>query len=114
MFAGLEGRVRLVTGTLREFAATIATLDVMVGLDSFSVHMAHRQGIPSITINAGAPAELWAVPDGPHSWPRPADALPYPCYNVAPCRGTSYQNACVNAVPPAQVLAAIESAGGKS
>ena len=113
VFAGLEGRVRLVTGTLREFAATIATLDVMVGLDSFSVHMAHRQGIPSITINAGAPAELWAVPDG-RILAETGGCPHYPCYNVAPCRGTSYQNACVNAITPAQVLSAIESAGGKS
>jgi heptosyltransferase-3 len=109
VFAGLEDRVSLVTGTLSEFAATIATLDVMVGLDSFSVHMAHRQGVPSITINAGAPAELWAIPSG-RILAESGGCSHYPCYNVAPCRGTSYQNACVNAVTPAQVLAAIESA----
>ena len=109
VFAGLEARMSLVTGTLSEFAATIATLDVMVGLDSFSVHMAHRQGVPSITINAGAPAELWAIPNG-RMLAESGGCSHYPCYNVAPCRGTSHQNACVNAVTPARVLAAIESA----
>lgn len=108
IFAGFEADITLLTGDLAQFAAAVSALDVMIGLDSFSVHMAHRQGVPSITINAGAPPELWAVPGG-RTLAQSGGCRHYPCYNVAPCRGRPYQNACVGAVTPAQVLAAIDS-----
>ena len=107
MFAGLEGRVAMASGSMDQFADAVASLDLMIGLDSFSVHLAHRLGVPSITINAGTPAELWAVPSG-RTLAASGGCAHYPCYNVAPCRGTAYENACVNAVGEAEVLAAVE------
>lgn len=108
IFAELDGRVRLSTGNLAEFASRISGLDVLIGLDSFSVHMSHRQGIPSIMINAGTPPELWAVPSG-QTLAASGGCPHYPCYNLAPCRGSLNENACVEAVSPAQVLAVVES-----
>lgn len=106
LFAGLGDRVRLVTGSMQGFADEAAALDVMVGLDSFSVHMAQRQGTRSVMINAGNTPELWAPPDGvvlAHS----AGCVHYPCSNVPHCEGTAGEYACVKSVEPGEVVAAI-------
>ncbi len=99
-------RVAIFTGSITEFAKAITSLDVVVGLDSFAVHMAHRQGVRSITINAGTPVELWAIPGG-RTLGGAGGCAHYPCYNIAPCRGTTYEHACVKSVSPEQVLDAI-------
>ncbi len=112
MFAGLD-RVALIPSDLSDFAARIATLDVLVGLDSVSIHMAHRQGVASIMINAGSAPGLWDVPTG-RVLADSGGCHHYPCGNVAPCRGTAYQNACVEAITPAQVFAAIEAVRHRS
>jgi len=106
LFAEFGDKVRLVSGSMQGFADEAAALDVMVGLDSFSVHMAQRQGTRSVMINAGNPPDLWAPPDGlvlAHS----AGCAHYPCSNVPRCEGTAGEYACVKAVEPGEALAAI-------
>jgi heptosyltransferase III len=108
LFAEFGGEVRLVAGSMRAFADEAAAVDVMVGLDSFSVHMAQRQGTRSVMINAGNTPELWAPPDGTvlaHS----AGCVHYPCGNVPRCEGTPGEYACVKSVEPSEALAAIFS-----
>lgn len=106
LLAEFGTRVPIFSGTIPEFARAITSLDVVVGLDSFAVHMAHRQGVRSIAINAGTPIELWAVPGG-RTLGGSGGCAHYPCYNVAPCQTTPYEYACVKSVSPKQVLEAI-------
>jgi heptosyltransferase-3 len=111
-FSSLGPRLNLVTVGLPDFARAITKLDVLVGLDSFSVHMAHRQGVRSITINAGTPAQLSAVPTG-QTLGSSGGCKRYPCYNISRCEGTSYEYACVKSVSPAQVINAIRLSLGE-
>ena len=97
----------MVTGDIEEFFAAVSRLDLMIGLDSFSVHLAQRAGVSSIMINAGSPPELWRVPSG-ITLAASGGCRSYPCYNVAPCRGTKYENACVRAIAEADVMAAVQ------
>jgi heptosyltransferase-3 len=108
IFLGLTERVVLLTTDIRQYCQDVAQLDLVIGLDSLSMHMAHRFGVPSITINSGNPPELYAVPSG-QTLAASGGCPHYPCYNVAPCRGRSYENACVKAISPQAVLAAVES-----
>jgi hypothetical protein len=64
--------------------------------------------VPSITINAGNPPELYAVPDG-HTLAASGGCPNYPCFNVAPCRGQRHEHACVKAIDPERVLAAVDA-----
>jgi heptosyltransferase-3 len=104
IFLGLPVLLRCTD--IRQYCRDVQQLDLVIGLDSLSVHMAHRFGVRSIMINSGNPPELYAVPGGltlaatggcPH----------HPCYNTAPCRGGAHEYACVRAVTPQQVLAAV-------
>ena len=106
LFGPLGDGVALVTGDIPNFALAVAGLDALIGLDSFSVHMAQRQGVRSVTVNAGNPAALWAAPGGvtlAHSGGCPH----YPCYNVPRCTGTEGEYACVRSVPTDEALAAL-------
>lgn len=110
LLGDLRERVTLVAESLESFARRTATLDVLIGLDSFSVHMARRQGVRSITINAGNPPELWAVPAPLGRTLAGSGGCPhYPCFNVPKCVGTTNEYACVKSISVDQVLQAIDS-----
>jgi heptosyltransferase-3 len=106
MFAPFGAAVSFFASSLENFADEVANFDIIVGLDSFSVHMAHRQGVPSVTINAGTPASLWAVPSGVTLGTSGGCAY-FPCYNVPQCQHTPYEFACVKSTSPKQVIDAI-------
>ena len=105
LFAEFGDKVRLVAGTLQGFGNEAAALDVMVGLDSFAVHMAQRQGTRSVMINAGNPVDLWAPPDG-ETLGSSGGCAAYPCFNVPSCQGSSHEYACVRSVTRADVARA--------
>jgi lipopolysaccharide heptosyltransferase III len=109
LFGALSGQMTVLAAGIKEFTRTVATLDLMVGLDSFAVHVAKLQGVQSITINAGNPAELWAVPGG-ETLAKSGGCAHYPCFNRAPCSGTSAGNVCVRSITVAEVSEAIETA----
>ncbi len=110
MFATFGEAVSFFASSLETFADEVSKLDVIVGLDSFSVHMAHRQGVRSVTINAGTPAALWAVPTG-QTLGSSGGCACFPCYNVPQCRQTPYEFACVKSTSPKQVIDAITNLG---
>lgn len=112
MFASFGAGLRFFAGTLEDFAGEVSNFNVMVGLDSFSVHMAHRQGVRSVTINAGTPASLWAVPSGITLGGSGGCAY-FPCFNVARCRRTPYEFVCVKSTSPKQVIDAITNRAGQ-
>jgi heptosyltransferase-3 len=106
LFGKFGRRVTLVTSSISNFAHQTAELDVMVGLDSFAVHMAQRQGVRSVTINAGNPVNLWAPPSG-ITLANSGGCAAYPCFNIPKCEGSDQQYACVKSVTVLQVLDAI-------
>jgi heptosyltransferase-3 len=106
LFGEFGQRVVLATGSMANFAHRTSELDVMVGLDSFAVHMAQKQGVRSVTINAGNPANLWAPPGGV-TLASSGGCVAYPCFNVPKCEGSDHQYACVKSITVLQVLDAI-------
>ncbi len=106
LFSGFGPRVTLATDSISNFAHRTAQLDVMIGLDSFSVHMAASCGVRSITINAGNPPDLWAPPGGVTLASSGGCAV-YPCFNVPRCEGTERQYRCVKSITVRQVLDAV-------
>ncbi len=113
IFGTLVDRVVVISGSLPEFAEAVTRLDLLIGLDSFAVHLAHWARVPSITINAGTPERLWAVPSG-CTLAASGGCEHYPCYNRAPCRGTTYENACVRAIGESEVRGAVEMMRSRS
>jgi heptosyltransferase III len=109
LFAGLSDRMRIHAASLEEFGTALTEVDLLIGLDSFGVHMANRQRVPSIMLNAGNPAELWAVPGG-QTLSKSGGCVYFPCFNRAPCLGTTTGSVCVRSIGVSDVIAAVEVA----
>jgi heptosyltransferase-3 len=107
LLGDLAPRVHLVCESLPNFVRYIAGLDVMIGLDSFSVHVAGRHGIPSVMINAGNHPRLWALPPPAITLASSGGCPHYPCFNVPGCEGTAGEYACVKSITVSQVIQAI-------
>ena len=103
-------RVTLFTESLTRFAAKVRELDVLIGLDSFSVHMAFLQGVRAVTINGGNPPDLWAPPMG-ISLAESGGCPSWPCFNVPVCEGAPNRYVCVRSIKVQQVLAAVADMG---
>lgn len=106
IFAPLLPRVSIFTRSLAEFTDKVAELDLFVGLDSFGVHMAQRQGVNTILINAGSNPAVWPPPSS-NLLAKSGDCKYYPCNNVSKCEGTEYEFACIRSITPDDVLRTI-------
>lgn len=109
LFSPFAMRITLVTEDIPTFARSLGGLDIMVGLDSFSVHMAYRQNVAAVMINAGNPADLWSPP-GTQVLAGSGGCPTYPCFNIPQCENTPRQYACVRSVNVSDVYEAIERA----
>lgn len=103
IFGGQLERIKVRTESLARFAAAVAELDLMIGLDSFSVHMAHRQGVPSIMINACNDPRVWTPPTCT-GLSESGGCDSYPCLNIPSCEGKVGEYACVKAITVDAVL----------
>lgn len=99
--------VRLIVGLLGEFFSRVAAVDLLIALDSFSVHAAYALGVPSVLLNGANDIAVWTPPN--------ATALSYgevcpwfPCFNKAPCARLPSPFACMSALTVAAVEAAVD------
>ncbi|HSI48433.1 MAG TPA: glycosyltransferase family 9 protein [Ideonella sp.] len=106
MFGRFGDQVRLVTGSIPEFAQELGRLDLMVGLDSFSVHMAERLGVDSIFINGANDPTLFSPPRAAVLQSSGGCAA-WPCYNKPTCVGMVNEYACIRSVSVNDVYSAI-------
>ena len=106
IFEGITMPVRQVAGSLRNFESESSRLDLMIGLDSFSVHLAQRQGVASIMLNAGNPPSLWAPPLGTVLGCG-GGCSRHPCFNVPRCDPQA-EYICIRSVAVATVIAEVE------
>jgi heptosyltransferase-3 len=99
-------RVRISTGSIPEFARELARLDLLVGLDSFSVHMAENVGTPSVMIVGPNDPALFAPPHAA-VLSSSGGCAAWPCYNRPSCIGTAGEYVCIRSIPVEQVQAAV-------
>lgn len=95
------------TRSLQDFVARLADVDVLVGLDSFSVHLASDRGVRTILLNGANDPRVF-TPIGSEAISRPGVCPAQPCYGRPTCIGKEYQYACMSSITAADVLSAIE------
>jgi heptosyltransferase-3 len=111
VFEPVGGNIELSASSLRNFDHAVSRLDLMIGLDSFSVHMAERSRVRTIMLNSGNPPTLWKPPNG-HVLGHGGGCIHHPCYNVPKC-SSSAQYVCVRSVQVNDVLVAVERSRDK-
>lgn len=101
-----ENGVALLVGSLREFFQRVAAMDLLIALDSFSVHAAYALGTPSVLLNGANDIAVWEPPNstalskgGICPW--------FPCYNKPRCQQTPTPFVCMTALGVEEVLSAV-------
>jgi heptosyltransferase-3 len=97
------GETQIVTASLREFKATLQHVDLLIGLDSFSVHLAHSLGVPAIVLVGPNDPALF-TPPGARTVTHPGECVYQPCGGRPKCKGTSFEYACMRAISAPQVM----------
>ena len=98
----------VVTDEIPHFMGCLASADVLIGMDSFSVHAAYALGVPAVVLNGSADPRIMTPPGNPvvsagHMCKR------YPCYYEFPCQGTDTEYICVRGIEIETVLGALET-----
>ncbi|WP_082491724.1 glycosyltransferase family 9 protein [Duganella sp. Leaf126] len=106
IFSPILPRVRIYTKSLSDFTNEVANLDIFVGLDSFGVHMAQRQGVKNVLINAGSDPTMWPPPNS-ILLAKSGGCEYYPCNNMTKCDGTDSEFICIRSIEPQRVLCAL-------
>jgi heptosyltransferase III len=94
------------TSSLQEFKNKMAKIDLLVGLDSFSVHMAHSLGVPSIVLFGANDARIFSSPSSIPIF-HPGYCKFQPCGGRPQCIRTDFQYACMKAITPSEVMKSI-------
>lgn len=98
--------VEIVTGDIAAFIASLSGSALLVGMDSFAVHAAHAQGIPTVVLHGPYDPSVMTPPSGVAI---SAGALcpAFPCYKGKACGNTAAKYICVRGIEVAEVAGAI-------
>ena len=98
--AGIPAEV--FTSTLLQFREKVAELSVLVGLDSFSVHLASSVGVPAVVLVGPNDPVVFAPPTG--LLVTQPDVCPlHPCYGKPGCVGKGFEYACMRSIAVSDV-----------
>lgn len=103
--------VEVLVGTPHEFFANLSGANLLVGMDSFSVHAAHAMGVKTIILNGPADPEIMTPPGAP-ALSAGKGCPAYPCYNRPSCLGTAGEYLCVRDIEVETVVRTVMSTLG--
>lgn len=92
--------------SIQELSSEIEKCDLVVGLDSFLIHLASAMGKRTISLVAGHLPHWWS-PDGNIALGQSGGCSAYPCANQPTCLGKSTESECIKSISPSQVMHAI-------
>lgn len=87
---------------LQQFFHRLEKLDLLIGLDSFSIHAAYSLGLPNILLCGGNDYRLWETPSS-KVVVHPTECKYWPCYNRPKCEGKDKYK-CIRSINPDEVL----------
>jgi heptosyltransferase III len=98
--------IEVFTASLREFKEKLRELDLMIGLDSFSVHLANSVGVSSIVLVGPNDPRLFTPPRS-KAVTHVGGCVHQPCGGKPKCIGSSFEFICMKAISPEQVMSKV-------
>jgi heptosyltransferase-3 len=89
--------VRVFAMGIREFLDHLPSIEVLIGLDSFSVHAAHALGVRSVLLSGATDTEGWAPPTSA-VLSKGTLCPSHPCFNKPKCIGAANEYVCMRAI----------------
>ena len=93
--------------SIEDLIEQIKQVDLLIGLDSFLVHLASALGKRTIVINAGQKPHWWQPPNS-LALGQSGGCTSYPCMNVPTCLGKASLSSCIKSITPNFVFEAVE------
>ena len=94
--------------SLEDLIEEIGKIDLLVGVDSFLIHLASALGKKTISITAGHLPRWWNPPGG-IAIGQSGGCSAYPCANQPSCINTSTESTCIKSITIDQVARMIDS-----
>ena len=104
-----SGKLEVSTGDMPGLLSSLSKVDVLIGMDSFSVHAAHALNIPTVVLNGSADPSIM-TPPGEAAVSAGHLCAHFPCYYDYPCVETEGEYVCVRGIEVEAVLKAFENA----
>lgn len=104
--------VSLSAGSVEGFLSELPTVDLLLGMDSFSVHAAFAQQVPTIMLNGANDPEIFAPP-GAVVLGAGERCRFYPCYNRPKCQGRAGEYICIKGIADSDILRAVRHTLGR-
>jgi heptosyltransferase III len=105
---GSSKQVEVFTKSIPEFLNRLNTVQALIGLDSFSVHLANDRGIPTILLNGSNDPKVFSpIPSLVVN--NPKVCAYQPCYGRPVCIGSDFQYLCMGSIEVFQVLNKVAS-----
>ena len=92
--------------SIEDLIEQINTIDLLIGVDSFLVHLASALGKRTIVINTGNKPHWWQPPNS-IALGQSGDCPSYPCMNEPICLGKVSESSCVKSITPDSVFKAV-------
>lgn len=93
--------------SIEELVQEINGIDLLIGVDSFLVHLASALGKRTIVLNAGNKPHWWQPPNS-IALGQSGDCANYPCMNEPSCLGKANESACIRSINPDSVMNAVK------
>jgi len=106
----LNSPPELFTASLPEFKQRLGEMDLLFGLDSFSVHLAHSMGVPSVVLVGANDPRIFTPPSGT-AVTHPGRCPVQPCGGRPSCVGTTHQYSCMVDISSQSAMNAIPLSG---
>jgi len=113
IFCPIKDKIIICTKKINLLDSYLMNIDLMICLDSFSVHLASLKGIRSIMINGSNNKDLFAPPNS-LVLANSGNCVNYPCYNKPKCLGALHEFACINSISVSDVVKEAERISKKS
>ncbi|HKR26883.1 MAG TPA: glycosyltransferase family 9 protein [Terriglobales bacterium] len=107
-----ENSIEVVASGMDVFLDRMSSVDVLVGMDSFSVHAAHALGLRSIVLY-GPFDPVVMTPPGSIALSAGVRCNWFPCYSKNSCRNLNDSFVCIRGIEVADVIRSVEALLGK-
>ncbi|WP_071467072.1 glycosyltransferase family 9 protein [Polynucleobacter asymbioticus] len=89
--------------SLEKLITQIQGVGLLIGVDSFLVHLASALDKKTIVLNAGNLSQWWAPPNS-LAIGQSGGCPDYPCFNEPKCIGKANESICIKSITPRQVI----------
>ena len=100
-------KMAVVAGDIARFRDNLSQVDLLIGMDSFSVHLAHALSLQTVVLNGSSDPRILAPP-GSIGISAGHLCEDYPCNYKYPCKSQTHEYICCRGIEVDAVIDAVE------